>query len=614
MSDTARGSDAWRITPDEYLEQRSKKICDRRERKSVYVAVRDRTRLAVDVYTPDAAQPAGGWPTIIIFTPYYRRFKIKGEMPAGGTDAPNSGQFRDFFVPRGYAVVIVDVRGTGASCGSRRAFRAPVERDDYFDVIEWCVDQPWCVGALGSLGISFVGAAADFAASTGHPALKAVFPMFSVWDTYANMFFPGGVFMSELARGYGDLAQAMDLDQRDEVRQYAYFSASCLDGPAAVDEDDDGHLLRAAIAEHYANFDFPSLLAQLQTRDAAPVHDPELQMARLSPYHYVQEMRADLATYSVSGWFDGAGYSDGAATRYRSLRQPRKRLILGPWDHGARTNVSAFRSEQQPQFQMLAEALRFFDHHIKNVDTGLEDEQPVHYFTMAEEKWKSAADWPPAGFTPKTFYLDARFALTEQPCSGSTIPVNADLKFHTGKNSRHERLFFIPVAEYYSDWNSLRTPLLSFTSSVLPTDCEMTGHAFASIVISSSASDASLFVYIEDVAPDGACLYVTEGCLRASHRKYTAEAPGNYRCVGPHHTHLSSDVSLLQRDEPTRLDFTLLPVSWLFRVGHAIRVSLSLGDRAHYAPIPAGTIPHVKAYLGGEFASRVVLPLRTPRA
>ena len=87
------------------------------------------------------------------------------------------------FVPRGYALVVVDVRGTGACFGTRDSFRSPRERADYKAIADWIVAQPWSDGRIGATGISYLGAACDFLASTGHPAVKAIAPLFAVWDT-----------------------------------------------------------------------------------------------------------------------------------------------------------------------------------------------------------------------------------------------------------------------------------------------------------------------------------------------------------------------------------------------------------------------------------------------
>ena len=91
------------------------------------------------------AMPSKRWPTVLILTPYVRRF----ELAAGSNvePSPNSYKYRDMFVPRGYALVVVDARGTGASFGTRDSFRSPRERADYRAIADWIVAQPWSDGA-----------------------------------------------------------------------------------------------------------------------------------------------------------------------------------------------------------------------------------------------------------------------------------------------------------------------------------------------------------------------------------------------------------------------------------------------------------------------------------
>ena len=72
-------------------------------------------------------------------------------------------------MPRGYAVVVVDVRGTGASFGTRDCFRSPKERDDFHEIADWIVAQPWSDGVIGSTGISYLGAAS---CSSPRPAIR----------------------------------------------------------------------------------------------------------------------------------------------------------------------------------------------------------------------------------------------------------------------------------------------------------------------------------------------------------------------------------------------------------------------------------------------------------
>ena len=171
MSDRDHDSTAWRVPPSAYLAARPVPFALPERPFSVYVTMRDGVRIAVDVYLPQGADAPKGFPTIVIATPYYRRFRASD--PAA-ENSPMAFRYRDAFVPRGYALLVMDVRGTGASFGHRDSFRSPKERDDYGEIVQWIVEQPWSDGRVGATGISYPGAASVFLASTGHPAVKAV--------------------------------------------------------------------------------------------------------------------------------------------------------------------------------------------------------------------------------------------------------------------------------------------------------------------------------------------------------------------------------------------------------------------------------------------------------
>ncbi len=414
MSDLPQNDGAWRVLPQDYLTRRPAVYSSSRRPSSLYVAMRDGVRLAVDVYLPSdsgGAPVAKRLPTIVIFTPYYRRFALRSDAPPSSEPSISAGRYRDFFVPRGYALVVVDVRGTGASFGVREGFRSPKERDDYREIVDWIVKQAWSNGAVCATGISYVGAAADFLASTGHPAVKAIAPLFSVWDTYSNHYYPGGLLLNRLAETYDELMIALDHGRGELLGKFAYYKDPHLSGPAPVDEDDGGVLLKAAMTEHLGNFHMPDFIHEFAFKEEGLPYDPGFSSASFSPYAYSRGVRPDVAVYSVSGWMDGAGFTNAAIARFLSLPNPRRHLLLGPWDHGARANVSPFRTQPGNEFPLLAELLRFFDHYLIGLDTGLEDEDPIHYFAMAEERWRAARHWPPYDRTTQLFFAgDGRLA------------------------------------------------------------------------------------------------------------------------------------------------------------------------------------------------------------
>ena len=469
---------AWRIDPADYLAKRPVDF-QLAEPSSQYVVMRDGCRLAVDAYVPQGADGAEQtFSTITLFTPYYRRFKLR---PGGSGEAnPNTGKFRDFFVPRGYAVVVVDVRGTGASFGTRDSFRSPREREDSAEIADWIVAQRWSNGVIGATGISYLGAASDFLASTGHPAVKAIAPLSAVWDTYSDNYFPGGIQLKSLTRIYDELMIGLDHDRRDVLKKFSYFNNPDFEGPQPVDEDPDAVLLNQAVRQHLDNFRQTDFMAEFRFREEGLPYDPEFSSASFSPYAVSEGIRGDVAILSVSGWLDGAGYMNGAISRYLTLKDNPRHLLLGAWDHGARVDGSPWRKSAEVAFPWLAEVLRFFDTYLLGRDTGLKDEAPIHYYAVHAEEWRAAQAWPPIE-TQTRFFLGANGHLTDAAPRAGVDEHQVDFTIGTGAETRYERIAGLDSRNYYADWQGRTARMLSFTSAPLDQAMELAGHGLADL-------------------------------------------------------------------------------------------------------------------------------------
>jgi uncharacterized protein len=598
----------WREAPEAYLARRPSDFAKPAVPNSCYVAMRDGCRLAVDVHLPlppDGTAGPQSFPAILLFTPYYRRFKMR--EGATGEANPNSGKFRDLFVPRGYAVVVVDVRGTGASFGTRDSFRSPKERQDSREIADWVVAQPWSDGRLGATGVSYLGGAADFLASTGHQALKAIAPLFSVWDTYADNYFPGGIQLKELTKIYDELMVALDHDRRDLLRQFAYFANPDYEGPQPVDEDHDGMLLEQAVREHLGNFRQTEFMPEFRFREEGLPYDPGFSSASFSPYSVSDGVRPDVAVLSVSGWLDGAGYMNGAISRFLTLDRNPRHLMIGPWDHGARIDVSPWRKALEPSVSYLPALLRFFDEYLMGRETGLREEPPVHVYALHAEEWRAANTWPPVP-ERTALYVGDGAALLTGPGRAGTAAYKVDFALGTGQGTRYERIAGINSTTYYADWQGRTARMLSFDTAPLPTDRELVGHALADLWLSSSEPDAGLFVYLTEVEADGRERYVTEGLLRALHRK-ESPAPDTYRTAWPFRSFRRQDASPLVPGEIERIRIPLLPMAWRFGAGSRIRFSLAGADADHCGQIPHGRPPQLVLHLGEGRPSKVELPL-----
>lgn len=605
MSDRDDQGQAWIRTPRAYLAEREEPYSAPRNPISVYVTMRDGVRIAVDAYLPHGETAPKTFPTIVVATPYYRRFRTEGE---GVENSPMAFRYRDAFVPRGYAVLVMDVRGTGASFGSRDSFRSPKEREDFAEIAEWITHQPWSNGSVGATGISYPGAASVFLAGTGHPAVKAIAPLFVINEIYGDQLYPGGMLSKIWVEDYNDCIVALDHNRTEELGKYAYFQDTRLLGPAPVDADPDGQLLAQAMREHRQSFNLKDAAGEYFYRGEGLAHDPALTLEVCSPYHYYDKVRPDVAIYSVSGWYDGSGYSNATISRFLTLNPERHHLLLGPWDHGARTNGSPWRSAQVPEFNLFGEIIRFFDHYLMGLPTGLDRESRAHYFSVHREAWRETNAWPPVPRDHK-LYLSRDGLVATLPATVEPHDYHVDFTVTTGRQTRWERLGLNDVAQYYGDWHGRDEGMLTFDTEPFAADMELTGHAIAHLTVASSETDAAVFIYLSEVEPDGRCRYVTEGFLRALHRK-TAPPPVNYRCDWTYRRFTRADAELMVPGEPARLEITLLPVSWMFAKGSRLRVSIAGADALHFPQVPHGRPPKLTFTCGGEQGCRIDLPLR----
>ncbi|MEQ5776675.1 CocE/NonD family hydrolase [Thalassospira sp. NFXS8] len=573
---------------------------------SRYVTMRDGCRLAVDVYLPQGADPEVQFPALMLFTPYFRRFKLTPDSTT--IPNPNTGKFSDYFVPRGYAVIVIDVRGTGASFGTRDGFRSPSERLDSAEVADWVVGQKWSNGVIGATGISYLGAASDFLASTGHRAVKAIAPLFSVWDTYSDNYFPGGMQCASLTQIYDNLMKGLDLDQRAYLKDYKYYASPDYLGPQPVDEDPSGALVAAAVAEHQANFRQTDFMADLCYREQGLPYDPDYSSASISPYSYCDGVKEDVAILSMSGWMDGAGYANGAISRFLTLDKNPHHLLLGPWDHGARIDVSPWRAFETPTFSMLGAVLRFFDTYLMDMNTGLRTEPPVAYFKMHEEAWGEAETWPPKP-AQLVLYPDQAGGLGAQSVTG-TADYQCMPETGTGFETRYERIAGMDSRNYYCDWQGRTDLMLSFDSAPMTEDTTISGHALLDMAARFDAPDAGLFIYLTEIEADGTERYITEGILRALFRGEEA-APENIRINWPFRSYRRESARPLPLNEVQRIRIPLLPTAWTLAKGSKLRLSMSGADKDHFKKVPHGKMANITLELS---ETRLVLPLDQERS
>jgi len=553
-------------------------------REARYVKMRDGTELAVDVYRPARGSKALSEPLPVLLTDYrYQRAILdNGQLR---TPLDGSARFRSF-INRGYVVAVADLRGSGASFGVNNGPFANADGEDAYDLTEWLAAQPWCSGAVGMFGTSYSGTVQMLAAAAAPPHLKAIFPEMFIFDLY-EVAYPGGVPRSPFVRNWSSLVDRLDSDGK-----VAPVSAS------------GAPRLTAALAQHHQNVTPYQMLGGVPYRDSRDPITGESVFQTRSPDRLLARVNAShIPVYALSGF--GDLWPKDALLWFSNLSVPKK-ITIGPWSHNDRTGLDR-----------TSEQLRWFDHWLKHVDNDVMRQPRVRYYASgARPGWRVSADWPPAAAANRAFLLCGDTQSAKRSSSVQSLCEHApdtqgrddyrvDYEATTGSTSRWANGYGADFA--YPDLAGNDDKLLTYTGDALTTDLEVTGHPLVRLWITADVPDVDVVLYLEDVERDGSSHYVTEGVLRASHRRVTTPDYG-YLSL-PFHGSRAADVEPLP-PEPSELRIDLLPIAYRFGAGHRIRLAVSGADRDNLETRAIDPPPVFHVYWGGsEHSSSLILPV-----
>lgn len=568
---------------------------------SVYVTMRDGVQLAVEISLP-ADLGTDTLPALLTQTRYWREFQLRFPfnrlLPAAGPQAK-------FFVPFGFALVRVDVRGTGASFGTWRSPWSPEEAADMAELVEWIISQEWSNGQVAGFGNSYSGTTAELLAASGHTAVKGSIVRFNEFDLYTDIAFPGGI----LNTGFNDAWSKgnSELDRNKLPVDMNAYQRLALAGVKRVDGD-NGSLLKAALKQHRGNVDTSEMLRAVECRDDRfePIG---LSIDDISVHSYENKIAKSPVKMDVWGsWFDAAT-ADGVIKRF--LNQPNiMRAIIGPWAHGGSKETSPYLKPAGDDYltykDQMYEMVQFFDS-IFDKSEPESEEKLLYYYTLGEEKWKATDVFPLKDTESVRLYCHTGRALKpEKPDGKDCDQYTVDFLATTGRKNRwHTELSGGMVL--YGDRAEADRLLLCYDTEPLEQDMEITGYPVVGLYVSSSAEDGAFFAYLEDVDPEGRVTYLTEGQLRAAHRKTASEPP--YRILVPYHTFKRADMQPLVQGEVSLLQFGLQPISVLIEAGHRLRLAISGADSDTFTRIPAEGKVDFAVYRGGETASYLELPV-----
>lgn len=471
-------------------------------REIVHVPMRDGVRLSVHIHRPAGKARV---PAILMYTPYR-----KGPL---GKPHP--------IVKHGYATVTFDVRGTGNSEGATDSVYSDAERQDGYDMVEWAAAQPWCNGNVGMWGISYGAVAALQIAAAAPPHLKAIIARSGSDDPFTEWTNPGGFPRPFIHMTYSPIMTASNFCPPDPAEVGARWQKMWRDrlrhnvpwGIPFVRHLEDGPFWRAR--------------------------------AIRGKYH-----RVKCAVFVVDGWADW--YATPLLRIFSKLKSP-KRALIGPWSHEW-PDVAV----PGPQIDWLHECRKWFGYWLKGEDTGVMDEPPVALFVRDYIKpasflrrdhgtFRCEHEWPLKRAVNLNFPLGAAVTLKSDPLAGKTTGMHGGGPYSVNS--------LLPLDQRPDE-------VLTFTTTPLPCDVEVTGQPQVKLRYHSNAPVTQLCVKLCDVAPDGTSALVTKG--------YGQE---------------------------------LLACAYRIRKGHRIRVSIAGGDFLNIWPAPT------PATITIDKTSRLILPV-----
>ncbi|KAI9909142.1 hypothetical protein PsorP6_014475 [Peronosclerospora sorghi] len=611
-----------------------------------YVAMRDKTNLAVDTYVADYIwERQEKVPTILFPTRHGRGYTL--DFPfhlftQRSFTNPRVNAYIHRFVTNGYAWVSVDVRGTGASAGTKVHDFADAEVQDAYDLIEWITHQVWSNGDVAVFGQGFDGTGALLVAASGHPALKAVSVTSVTLDVFQGALFPGGVKNDKALNDWASFTGATDRQIR--WNQIPTFKPRLMlkhFGGNVYRVDDDDAKFAKYIEQHMNNPDLAQELQNVHFRDDT-FASSNATTEQMDPIRYLDKIATSgVAVQTLAGYFDMSNARSSIllfqyltntldadlasllptlpkeALEMIGKQAGSHRLTLGPWSHAGVDNADPFAQSKQKCFYHLDEVSRFFDYHLyanRRKLTKIEDELPVHYFTMVQNRWKESNTWPPAYLTDQTFYLSANQSFRSEPESETNhVTRNVTTKSAPDSVTRWSMLdhLFGLRPMYYHDRTPLADLYTTFLTPKLPLT-EITGEAELRLYFSVDHPDINLVAYLEDVdntAPfpnenkRPGITYITEALLHPRHKTIRPD------------THVHSFKRRDARDivphQVYQAVFRFEPTSYVVKHDHQIRVSVGVASPRDFGSAGEKEATTLTIYFGGAYATKLTLPSYT---
>ena len=499
------------------------------------IKMSDGVFLAADIFWPADANKKDRFPILLEYLPYRKN-----------ESRSRNYSLYSYFLEHDYLVVRVDMRGTGNSEGVTIPYEySDIELNDGEEVIDWLSKQEWSSGSVGMFGISWGGFNSIQMAMRNPPALKAFVAIMATEYLYQeDVHYMDGIIVA------GD-SWMMSNDLYNAL-------------PGAPDFKMDEEWLKNRFNVE------PSVYTYMEQQRDGEFWD---RASARNKYNLIK-----VPGYHIGGWYDG--YRNSLPRMLENVEAPTKAMI-GPWDHDFPHNAAL-----KPQVEWRAEAVRWFDHWMKNIDTGILEEPdfaiyirdyhpPDDSIENISGFWRWEDSWPIKRIKNQTWYPKKNNSLSKVPGKkGSHFLKNIP---SIGLEGGGPTMWWgsIPPDQRPMDENSL-----VYDSEVLIEPIEILGRPIANLHVSADAKRANWVVRVSDIAPDGQVTQVAGAAFNGTHRNSSREPediiPG----------------------EKILLNIELHFTSWIFNEGHRIRVAIS---NAQWPMLWPSSLPvNTSLEIGGE--------------
>lgn len=459
------------------------------------VPMRDGVLLSADLFLP---RGSGAAPTVLLRTPYSNNTEPNIEK---GQRLANAG----------YNCVIADVRGRWDSDGDYVPFLN--EAEDGYDTQQWIGQQAWSDGTIGTAGASYLGTTQWRPAPLASEFLRCMVPRVICTDYHRGLIYPGGALQLNVAMTWGMRTHArtgQDIEFHNWNQAFYHLPVREIDTARGRD--------LPFWREWIDHPDYDDYWARM---------DDEPNWGQIV-----------VPALNMGGWYDL--YANQTFTNFNGLRlhggseaARRSQLIVGPWPHAlsASTRTGDIDFGQQSLYDLEALEVRWFDHWMRGIENGIDDEPPLRLFIMGANEWRDESEWPLARTDWQRWYLHSDGAANSVIGDGKLTPVAPveeqpdtfvydpayPVQTLGGNNCCSPHV--VPWGPQDQRPAEMRGDVLCYTSEPLTQDLEVIGPIEVVLYAATDGLDTDWTAKLVDVFENGYAMNLCDGIIRARYRE-----------------------------------------------------------------------------------------------